>query len=407
MTGDRLSVVDDIFLRTHRGFGLPIVLQGIWRSEDAIDRVDIAAVHANLALGRLGRRVLKPRIPGSRRRWIPSTDTLPIEYSSATLAEGSVLEWADAQGEIDLDPEFGPGWRISVAATTTGGTVISLVCSHALADAAGLISAVGKAIEGSAPEPRSRRTSDIADAVALGTRVTVRSIRAAAGLVLSRDARRELAAFMRSSGAVQTHESYSSTAIFDVDAHLSNAEFISVVADIAFALGEPEPVSINIPFRSNTQGTNAIGMATIDVSGTDTVGAIRESAKAAFATPAGAPSGFPAEVVQLLPDARAAALTASPGTARVLCSNVGALPPSVMSIGGHPASSLATRAIHPGTGGAPTATALSAYLSTSGPTSTLSLVGTAASFAPILDSTASAVLERRGLRARSWNQGLP
>lgn len=402
MRRDRLSVVDDIFLRTHRGYGLPIVLQGIWRSDEHVDRVDFAAVHANLASGQLGRRIVTPRVPGARRRWTRSTEAHPLRYDATPLSEDTVLSWADAQGDIELDPEFGPGWRMSVSAVETGGTVMSLVCSHTLADAAGLIAAAGRAFEGSAPEFRLRRTSDIGDAVSLATRVAAGSVRASASLMLSRDSRRELTGYVRSSKTVGLHDVRPSTAIFDIDANLSNTVFISLVAEIAASLGEHEPISINVPFRSNAHGTNRIGMATVGVFSTDTLAGIKSATKAALAKPARAPSGFPAEAVQLMSDAKAASMTSSLGTARVLCSNIGALPTSIASISGHRATTVATRAIHPKAGRSRTKTVLSAYISTMGSTSTLSLVGTENRFVPILTDRASAVLTRRGLPHKSW-----
>ncbi|MDJ0393917.1 DUF2630 family protein [Rhodococcus sp. G-MC3] len=405
MIDDRLSVIDDIFLRTHRGFGLPVVLQAVWRCAEHVDRVDFAAIHANLAYGRLGRRVVTPKIPGARRRWIGSSDTLPLAYESGPIPESDVLGWADAQGDIELDPEHGPGWRMSVAPVDSGGTVVSLVCSHALADAAGLIAAAGEAFEGSAPRQHPiRHRSDPTDAVSLLARVTESSARAIAGLIFRRESRRELADYLRSSGRPESHEAHISTAVFEMEAALTNSEFISLVAQIAAELGEPMPVSVNVPFRSETPGANGIGMATIAVSVDDSPSDIKNACKTAFAAPAGAPSGFPAEIVQLLPDSLAAGLTSSPGTARVLCSNIGALPETIASVGGHPASALVTRALHPGAELLRTTTALSSYISTLNGQSTLALVTTDIRYAAILTARASTVLARRGLPARSWAQ---
>ncbi|AYJ48679.1 hypothetical protein [Rhodococcus sp. P1Y] len=400
---DRLSVVDDIFLRTHRGYGLPIILQGIWRSDEIVDVVDFAAVHANLALGHLGRRVVTPRIRGARRRWRPCTDALPLAYEPDPIADVDVLDWADAQGDVDLDPELGPGWRMSLVHTDSGGTVMSLVCSHALADAAGLVRAAGAAFDGRAPRPApSKSTSDLADALSLAARVSVASIRATAGLIYTRSARRELGAYRSAARSLKKHDVHISSAVFDIDATLSNSEFISVVARVAAALGESEPVTVNVPFRSKIKGSNRIGMATVEVSAADTALQIKSATKAAFGRPAGAPSGFPAEAVQLMSDEKAASLTASPGTARVLCSNIGPIPAALESIAGRRARSLATRAIHPGAEGKTTATALSAYVSRTEATTTLSLVATEKQYAPILADRAATVLEGCAFEYKSW-----
>ncbi|MBY6413137.1 hypothetical protein HQ346_15475 [Rhodococcus sp. BP-252] len=405
MTTDRLSVVDEIFLRTHRGYGLPIVLQGILRTDEVVARVDLAAIHANLALGSLGRRVVTPSIPGARRRWVPSSETLPLVVDDGRIPDSDVLDWADAQGDVDLDPENGPGWRLSATTTRGGGTVVSLVCSHALADAAGLIAAAACAFEGSAPQRFSRRTSDLADAVKLGTTVTAGSVKALAGLVRDPESRRELNGYIGGSDRTASHDVAIATAVFDVAATPNNAEFVAIVSDIAVELGLDAPVSVNMPFRVPTQGANRIGMVTIDVTPGDTVDEIKTAYTAAFANPAGAPGGFPAETVQLLPDRLAATLTSKPGRARVLCSNIGRLPDSIMEIGPHRVRSIATRALHPGADRSITATSLSAYLAYTDRQCTLSLVGTDATLASSSDDVrrgAEAVLARRRLDARSW-----
>lgn len=402
----RLSVIDDIFLRTHRGFGIPIVLQGVWRSDDAVDHVELAAIHSNLSLGPLGRRVVTPTVPGARRRWVPSSDSLPLEYDTTPLAASEVLDWADAQGECDLDPEAGPSWRLSARSTDNGGTVLSLVCSHVVADAAGLIEAARMASAGIVPpESHAYRVSDVCDAAALAWRVSKAAVRALAGLLFSRRARSELRDYVKASSVVSPHEVFVTTAVFDIEARLTNSEFISVVTDIMVALGQHEPVAINVPFRSNIPGANGIKMATVHTSRTDSLAEIKNACKRAFTTPAGAPSGFPAEMVQLLPDRAAAALTSAPGHAAALCSNIGDLPDAVGVIGSHRASTVATRALHPHSGSARTTTILSAYLSTLNGTSTLSLVGTDPALIPsseTLADRAHAVLTHRQLTARSW-----
>ncbi|WP_072805378.1 hypothetical protein [Rhodococcoides yunnanense] len=406
MTSDRLSVIDEIFLRTHRGYGLPIVLQGLLRSDETIARVELAAAHANLSMGLLGRKVVTPSIPGARRRWAPNSESLPLAFEDSRLAESELLDWADAQADVDLDPEYGPGWRLSSTTTDNGGTLASLVCSHALADAAGLISAAVLAFGGTAPQHHlSHHSSDLLDAVRLGTSVTARSLRAVAGLTLHAESRRELTAFLRAPKKIESHSAVVTTAVFDIDGAMTNAEFISLVSGIAVELGHRSPVTVNVPFRSSTPGANGIGMATIEVSPGETVADIGAACKAAFTGPAGAPSGFPAEAVQLLPDRVAASLTAGPGSAPVLCSNIGKLPAAIYSIGPHRARTVATRAMHPGAEGTATVNSLSAYLASTGTTSTLSLVGTDAQLAPTSDALrdgAQSVLTRRRLDARSW-----
>ncbi len=211
---DPLTVVDEIFLRTHRGMGTPIALQGLWRTPDAMEPALLQAIHHQLRHGPLGRRVVTPRVPGARRTWHPNvtahpldllpdhtgsaetgwpaqpithdTDTIatprgntptidaaadqingtfptdvappgraqvggsPVDVTTGRrggpLPDRAILPWADSLG-TDLDPEFASGWRLSAARLEDGGTVVALTCSHALADARGLIHAITAALE--------------------------------------------------------------------------------------------------------------------------------------------------------------------------------------------------------------------------------------------------------------------
>lgn len=141
----RLSVIDGIFLRTHQGMGTPIALQGLWRTSDPVDRARLDRLHDALRVGPLGRRVVRSGVPGARDRWQTSTRAHPLDTASAPLRAEEILPWADGRG-ADLDPRHGPGWRLSAAPLTDGGTVVALTCSHVLADARGLVIAVEQAL---------------------------------------------------------------------------------------------------------------------------------------------------------------------------------------------------------------------------------------------------------------------
>ncbi|WP_280481273.1 hypothetical protein [Nocardia cyriacigeorgica] len=144
----RLTVVDEIFLRTHRGLGTPIALQGLWRTSDRVEVELLEDLHARLRRGPLGRRVVRARVPGARRSWRPTVRAHPLDLHGE-IAASDVLGWADTLG-ADLDPEYAPGWRLSSAPLDDGGTVIALTCSHVLADARGLIIAVDTALTAAA-----------------------------------------------------------------------------------------------------------------------------------------------------------------------------------------------------------------------------------------------------------------
>ncbi|WP_249358149.1 hypothetical protein [Nocardia cyriacigeorgica] len=167
----RLTVVDEIFLRTHRGLGTPIALQGLWRTGDRVEPELLEDLHARLRRGPLGRRVVRPRVPGARRSWQPTVRAHPLDQRDE-IAVTEVLEWADTLG-ADLDPEYAPGWRLSSAPLDDGGTVIALTCSHVLADARGLIIAVDAALTAGAYSGASSRARALTGHKSPGTALSI------------------------------------------------------------------------------------------------------------------------------------------------------------------------------------------------------------------------------------------
>ncbi|MBY4127912.1 hypothetical protein HQO83_05860 [Rhodococcus fascians] len=415
MISTRLSVIDEIFLRTHRGYGTPIALQGIWRSTDTVTRQELDRVRRELAVGPLGRKVGKPRVPGARLRWDISPESLPLEY--ATDVVDDVVGWADTQADVQLDPQYGPGWRLTAAPLVHGGTVVSLVCSHALADARGLIDAAalafsGERTSGTVPHPGS----DAADAIRMVLTVLARSIAATAKLWVSKKARAELRAFTTAAPGVTAHRARQMhTVIVDIDAAewdsvaervggSANSLFVSVAAATMSELGSPA-VTVDIPFRTGSGDANSIGMATVAVRGDDSPADIRVACKAAFAAPVGAPAGYPPEIVQLLPHRLAAKLTSTPGRGEVLCSNIGDIPTGVAALGPHRSCGLATRAIHPDLRGTECTVGMSTYISRLNGNYTLSLVCTDEALVGSPGELASALqraLARRNLAGKPW-----
>ncbi|MCQ4118177.1 hypothetical protein [Rhodococcus tibetensis] len=416
----RLSVVDEMFLRTHRGWGTPIVMQGLWRTDSRVDAETLESLRAVLARGPLGRRVVRSRVPGARPRFAPRSEAFPVEYAAVPAA--ALLEWADGRAALSVDPEHGPGWRVACARLDDGGTVLSLVCSHVVADARGLAAAIASALQGTAPTVAVRHrgpVEDLWDATLLTRRVTEGTVRAMAGLLLSSDRRAELRDFVQA-GSTRRSEVFRGkavSAVVDVDAGAwdaaaegsggtANSLFLSVVAEIARRGGESAPLTISVPMdvrrRSDSADpANSVAMVEVAVAPGDTVADVRAKSRAAFtSTPMTSPAGFPEEMLQLIPDRAAHALTGNPGERDVLCSNIGPLPDALGVLGGHRTTGIATRAVHPGV--VSSRTRMSAYLSSFDGRYTLALESLDAPSHTTLRERAEKVLSRHELRPHGW-----
>ncbi|MFE3546081.1 hypothetical protein ACFXK0_24230 [Nocardia sp. NPDC059177] len=432
---DRLTVVDEIFLRTHRGMGTPIALQGLWRIPDAMDPALLHAIHTHLRTGPLARRVAASRVPGARRTWQLNTRAHPLDLHGFTppsttatatepgplapsantsarftaavppaaastsaaitpavaggepLGEEAILPWADLLG-CGLDPEFGPGWRLSAAALHNGGTVVALTCSHALADARGLIHAVATALDqlatGHPVEPtRTSGRSDWADARAQWSTIITGTARA-----LRRGLPKPPATVEPDTTPGRTV--HSTLLTFDAAAWdgtaadaggTPNSLFIHLVANILWESGFDRPVlaaSLPVDTRDEPRVDNDLAVTEIEIVRADTPATLRDKARAAYQRRMTSPAGLPEEILQVLSDRWAYALSKGAGERDILCSNIGTLPNTLRTVGPHHCDRVAARAIHPGLTTFPR-TRLSGYLSRLGDTYTLALVGLAAS----------------------------
>ncbi|WP_433198997.1 hypothetical protein ACQP1G_05535 [Nocardia sp. CA-107356] len=424
-----MSVVDEIFLRTHRGLGTPIALQGLWRTADRVDPELLRRVHAALRVGPLGRRVIRPRVPGARRSWRPNTRAHPLEFTEGTIADADLLTWADQQG-ADLDPEYGPGWRLSAAALDDGGSIVALTCSHVLADGRALVLAVDDALGGTgltAPTARPTRSfakSTASSAVTSTARESDRSDSARAPARMDQaaevraptsdwsDAWRQWSIVVhgsfralrrgipeRPTRAVSTRERGVSTSghgrtetpsvILQCPAAdwesaaaaqggTANSLFIALIAKMLWASGFPGvtiDASLPVDTRDDPRVDNDLAMTEITIDRADTPATIREKSRIAYERRMSGPGGMPEELLQVLPDRWAYALAKGAGERDILCSNIGTLPDSLRALGPHRCTGVAARAIHPGlTADHLPRTRLSGYLCRIADTYTLAIV---------------------------------
>ncbi|MEU4840652.1 hypothetical protein [Nocardia testacea] len=397
----RLSVVDEIFLRTHQGLGTPIALQGLWRTAGAVEPEVLARLHEELRTGPLARRVVRPRVPGARARWQRNDRAHPLDRHRVELAPTDIPRWADTCG-AELDPEHGPGWRLSAAPLTDGGTIVALTCSHVLADARGLVLAVERALEamdaGRADLSPGRPgeegcaagdgpNSDWLDAARTWATVGLGGVRAAATRIVrgSRGPRSGQAATGREGTAPGTGDTphtarlsprdlsgLAETSALDVlnepalilrcpaadweavaarYGGTANSLFIWVVANMLWAAGFPGTeivASLPVDTRDEPRIDNDLAVTEIAVARGDGPADIRVKSRAAYERRMSAPGGLPEEFLYLVPDKVAHLLSRGAGERDILCSNIGPIPPALSALGPYECTGIATRAVHPG-----------------------------------------------------------
>jgi hypothetical protein len=405
----RLSVVDEIFLRTHQGLGTPIALQGLWRTAGAVEHEVLARLHEALRTGPLARRVVRPRVPGARARWQRNDRAHPLDRHRTALAPAEIPHWADTLG-AELDPEHGPGWRLSAAPLTDGGTIVALTCSHVLADARGLILAVEQALGAmdsdravdlvcarpvAAPgdDTGDGPDSDWFDAARIWATVGLGSVRAAAARiprgvrgpghekpVAGREGTATGAGGASRTGlplppAIEDRTDPSGPAETSAFAVLpepalilrcpaaeweavaaryggtANSLFIWFVANTLWTAGFPGAAiaaSLPVDTRHEPRIDNDLAVTEIAVTPGDGPAGIRAKSRSAYERRMTSPGGLPEEFLYLVPDKVAHLLSRGAGERDILCSNIGPIPSALSTLGPHECTGIATRAVHPG-----------------------------------------------------------
>ena len=147
-----------------RALGHGPVIQFTWVYDRAVDPEGLRRFKANLAHGLLGRRVERSPLPFGRHRWVAWPGPADIDVAARPVPPDQITAWADAQSALPIDPEFGPSWRLAVQPLTDGGTAVTLVLSHTVADGVGAALSVAAAANGVArdlgyppPGVRTRR----------------------------------------------------------------------------------------------------------------------------------------------------------------------------------------------------------------------------------------------------------
>ncbi|EOM75751.1 hypothetical protein DW322_07970 [Rhodococcus rhodnii] len=354
----RLGVVDEMFLRGHRGVTSSVVMQGLWRTDERVPSEVLAAVHERMARGRLGRRVVATRIPGARARFVRDTRAHPIRWFEVDRAH--LTSWADQRAADDVDPERGPAWRMTVGLLDDGGTVVSIVCSHVVTDAQGLVAALAAAVRGDVPVPRAAGgVSDARDALRTWATVARGGARTARAAVTDRGTRRALRDAARSEHDVERYttptparvladlDAAAWDAVAAADGGTPNTLFVAVVADLARTGSESVTLSVPVGGGTGDRG-NTLAMAQLSVAPGRPLHLLRDDLRRAYgAPPEGAPAGLPAEILHVLPDGLAARATRDAGERVALCSNIGTMPGELARVGGADARTIGCRAVHP------------------------------------------------------------
>jgi hypothetical protein len=160
---DRLALKDQAFFAGHRAAGQQEIMQVAWLYERPVDMDHLRRFHRNLGSGLLGRRIERSPLPFGRYRWVADNNPSQFDIAERARPRDELADWLDERSLLPIDPEAGPGWRLSVVPFDDGSTAVTLVISHYVVDGIGAVVAValasmGENLDLGYPPPRSRST---------------------------------------------------------------------------------------------------------------------------------------------------------------------------------------------------------------------------------------------------------
>ncbi|MGU3292215.1 hypothetical protein [Williamsia sp. M5A3_1d] len=386
---DRVTGNDESYLLAEQLFGLAAPIQLCWVLPRDPGTRALAALHAELSRGFLSRKVVEPRVPFARARWVRSDSPADVVVSPEPIDDVDVADWFDRRVRtVRLDPVGGRGWELAAVGLRSGRMAVSLLVSHMVSDGQGVYRALDAAAT-SAPQTALASESSAHGIGGLGADAVdaVIQVGAAArsvGLLLVAMPRALLAARRTPSRPRPSAPSGTSAAsdpvpeptlaFYDVDrsrwrsraAELggtSNSLFTGVISGLAHRAGVAADsgdmrVCMAVSTREGDADmrANASGGVWITVPAPSTAAAglagIRAASKQAFADYAATGDRQAADnlqpVVRLLPRRLIARMMRSIPGPDTTVSNLGAVPESALRIGDVTAESFSIRALMQG-----------------------------------------------------------
>jgi hypothetical protein len=158
---NRLAHLDQASFLGLRALGYGALVQFSWIYNRPLNLDGLRRFHRNLGYGLLGRRVERSPLPFARDRWVFCRGPEDVDIAETPRPRAEVSEWTYERACVPIDPEFGPSWHLAALPLEDGGTAVTLVASHTVADGLGFLQAITDAANGRTrclgyPYPRSR-----------------------------------------------------------------------------------------------------------------------------------------------------------------------------------------------------------------------------------------------------------
>ncbi|WP_299577112.1 hypothetical protein [uncultured Williamsia sp.] len=135
----RVTGPDETFMLVEALAGVETPIQMGWVFSDDPGESAVDDIHARLAASPVHRRIAVTRMPFARHRWVPAGPPEPVRLDLDPVAPEQVSRWfADHLDGTSVRPTQGHSWHVATAPTSDGGRVVSVLASHVVCDGSGL-----------------------------------------------------------------------------------------------------------------------------------------------------------------------------------------------------------------------------------------------------------------------------
>lgn len=164
----RVTGPDETFMLVEALAGVETPIQMGWVFADDPGASAVEEIHARLTASPVHRRIAVTRVPFARHRWVPAGPPAPLRVDTDPVAPEHVSRWfADHLDGTSVRPTQGRSWHVATAPTVDGGRVVSVLASHVVCDGSGLRRALlaGPGVGPASPAgPTGRIRDDLRDA---------------------------------------------------------------------------------------------------------------------------------------------------------------------------------------------------------------------------------------------------
>ena len=143
----RLALLDQAAFLRLRATGQGSTVQCTWIYDRDVNMDQLRAFNDSLGTGLLGRRIERSPLPFGRHRWVLDGHSPDIAME-ARRPRSEIGAWIERRSLVGVDPEHGPTFHLGLLPLDDGGSAVTLVASHCVADGRGLTLAVAEAVNG-------------------------------------------------------------------------------------------------------------------------------------------------------------------------------------------------------------------------------------------------------------------